>query len=252
MFDCAAEALQHWRIIEPLVGAQLHLYWLKVDQAQCWEWAAEWFSTDEQERFARLRHSQARRSQMAARALLRCLLAQYTQLEPQQCRFQYGSHGKPMLASSMTQRSASCDHLHFNVAHTHHWVMLGIGQQVAVGVDIEQWPVQQDVMALARRFFHPDEYAHLQQQASHERARSFARMWVAKEALGKADGGGLTRFLGESMLASVRHQSSGSEVQQHFKGCCWAWTEAPSEHSAAWAWMSPGIPLVKKKIFDIN
>lgn len=78
--------------------------------------------------------------------------------------------------------------LHFSVSHSGAWWVCAFGP-CAVGVDIQEHrPCRRE--AIARRFFHPDEIAWLEERGFDQ--ESFYRLWAAKESYVKLTGGGLS------------------------------------------------------------
>lgn len=88
----------------------------------------------------------------------------------------FGAFGKPYLLHG------PC----FNLSHTGDYVMLAT-HEAEVGADIERVR-RRDPMRLARRFFHPDEYALL--EAAEDPMETFCLIWTLKESFIKADGRG--------------------------------------------------------------
>ena len=79
--------------------------------------------------------------------------------------------------------------LHFSISHSGDWVVCAVSS-AEVGCDIEE--IQSSKMQLARRFFCPEEYAHLLAQKSEaERRTLFYRYWTLKESFIKATGLGM-------------------------------------------------------------
>ncbi|KAF1712252.1 4-phosphopantetheinyl transferase [Pseudoxanthomonas kalamensis DSM 18571] len=80
-----------------------------------------------------------------------------------------------------------------NWSHSGDALLLALGRDVRVGVDIELLRPRPRAMELARRFFHRDEAAWLQSLAdAARREREFVRLWCAKEAVLKAHGHGVS------------------------------------------------------------
>ena len=94
--------------------------------------------------------------------------------------------GKPFFADSSLQLS---------ISHSGHWWVLGLSA-LPLGIDVqEKRPARFE--ALARRFFHPEEVAFLQQNDFQE----FYRIWTAKESYVKLTGSGIdSHFASFSVL----------------------------------------------------
>ena len=84
------------------------------------------------------------------RGACKMILAHYLSTKAVSLQFLQDEHGKPYLPSN---------DLHFNLSHSDDLALLAISQQ-PLGIDIEKI-MTKDLMPLAHRFFHPDEYAFL-------------------------------------------------------------------------------------------
>jgi 4'-phosphopantetheinyl transferase len=144
-------------------------------------------SADERERGRRLRFDRDRRRFVAARGLLRGLLARHLGLEPGRLRFRYGATGKPFLAGADGPR--------FNVSHSGGLALLAFAWGREVGVDVEQTRPVPEAETIARRYFSAREAAELARLPGSEREAAFFRCWTRKEAFIKATGEGLSRPL---------------------------------------------------------
>ena len=86
-------------------------------------------SADEQARAVRFRFARDRERFIAARGLLREVLALYLDTAARRLRFRYGVHGKPFLAEHRDLR--------FNVSHSLDTMLVAVADKREVGVDIE-------------------------------------------------------------------------------------------------------------------
>jgi len=134
---------------------------------------------------------------------LRLLLAAYLDVPAHEVRIGRETGGKPFIASP-----ESADPLHFNVSHSGDATLVALSLDGPVGVDLEPADRRpRDLMAVARRYFHPRETKHLEALAEPEQQRAWMRIWTIKEALLKAEGGGLgsglDRFAVELSAACV-------------------------------------------------
>ncbi len=147
----------------------------------------------DEERTRRERYHREADSQRftVARGMLRRLLGEYLERAPEEISFTFGRDGKPMLDDS----------LEFNVSHSGDLVLVVVASGDPVGVDVEQISARVDSLALAARFFHPDEHEHLLHLHGQDRDRAFYRMWTRKEACLKATGTGLRGLSGRAPLS---------------------------------------------------
>lgn len=138
----------------------------------------------EQEKAARFHRDSDRHSSIAARGALRVLLAGYTTLAATEITFQYSDNGKPYIDGS---------DIAFNVSHSGEWVVLALGRNRQIGVDIEKIKRELDVSAIASRYFTSAEIKRIETAADQHAV--FFQLWARKEAYVKACGSTLFREL---------------------------------------------------------
>ena len=146
-------------------------------------------SDQEWARNQRYRFERDRHRDLVARGLLRMQLAQRLAVEPHQLNFAQGEHGKPELIND--HRITVPADLHFNLSHAGEWVVLAIASH-RVGVDIEFTPRNNDVMAIANRYFFGSEIKELHGFPEAEQKLRFFDYWTLKEAYMKARGEGIS------------------------------------------------------------
>lgn len=153
-------------------------------------------SDDERCRADRLPSEPHRSHFIAARGLLRVILAGYVADVPQALRFAYSPHGKPALIGRHR------DTLRFNMAHSHGLALYAVASTRTVGIDVER--IRDDVPSdrIADRFFTPAEVASLRTLPAARRTETFFRYWTRKEAYIKGKGGSLWHVLGGVDVAS--------------------------------------------------
>jgi 4'-phosphopantetheinyl transferase len=99
-----------------------------------------------------------------------------------------GEHGKPHFPAPFGT-------LGFNWSHSGDRALFAVGRGgggFELGVDIERVRPRPRALELATRFFAPDETAMLAALPEKRRLDGFLRLWTAKEAVLKANGGGLS------------------------------------------------------------
>jgi 4'-phosphopantetheinyl transferase len=143
-------------------------------------------SADESDRANRFRFEKDRNRFIAARAILRSLLATYLNLPPSQLEFIYGDRGKPSLSV------ATPGNLSFNLSHSKGLALYAITRTSSIGIDLEYLRNLSDALQLAKRFFSHSEYEVIAQLSPPEQQRAFFKAWTAKEAYLKAKGSGLS------------------------------------------------------------
>lgn len=142
-------------------------------------------SMSENDRAQRFKQEIHRHRFILARGLLRLLLGHYTGQNPAHIEFIYSDRGKPSLKASQT-----ISNLAFNLSHSQDYVLYAFGHH-PLGVDLEHITPKRDVLGIAQRFFSATELTILEQLSPPDRAITFLRYWVCKEAYVKATGEGL-------------------------------------------------------------
>ena len=123
---------------------------------------------------------------IAARALLRFILARYLNVKPKELTFHYDDNGKPSLAGKFL-KSGIC----FNLSHSHETALYGITLKRAIGTDVEKKRTNLSFEKIARRQFAPSEFELFQKLPEKEKIHTFFKYWTRKESLLKALGKGL-------------------------------------------------------------
>lgn len=81
-------------------------------------------------------------------------------------------------------------------SHSGDRLLVTCGEGLRLGCDLERLRPRPNARALARRYFHANEQAWLDQLTDDEVETAFLRLWCAKEAVLKAHGHGLSFGLG--------------------------------------------------------
>lgn len=169
-----------------LVSGQVHLWQqtLAVTPARLRQLGAL-LSPDEQQKASRFCREQSRQQYAVSRGSLRLILSRYMMIEPQEIRFGYGPQGKPFLANDIGMT------IDFNLSHSGQLVLIAIGRDRSLGIDLEQVRTATDIVALSEQCFSPDECRLLTAYPPDQKHRVFFQLWTCKEALLKATGVGL-------------------------------------------------------------
>lgn len=174
-----------------LPGDAVHLWAAALDQPDSLLTDMEHtLSPDEIARADRFAFPHLRRQYVAARGILRDILARYLGVSAAGLQFIYGAEGKPSLVD---------DRLHFNLSHSQGIVVYAITSPAReVGVDIEYARRSlSDLEGLAARTFSRNETAALMNLPPAQRQQAFFNCWTRKEAYIKALGKGLSYPLEE-------------------------------------------------------
>lgn len=164
------------------------LYLLKpahVDTGQLNTLPAE-LSPDETDHWQGIRLPGRQREYLLGRVLLRRLLAERLGCRAADLLFVTQSQGKPALSGQPWQ---------FNLSHSGDWLVLALCERGPLGVDIEMGQRRRATLPLAERFYAKSEYEWLQSLSEQERDSAFYRLWSRKEAVLKAQGGGIAAGL---------------------------------------------------------
>lgn len=141
----------------------------------------------EAQRANRLRSARAQAEFVNGRGLLRLALGKMLGRDPRSLGFSSTGNGKPILGPGQGPGT-----IHFNLGHSHGMGVLAIATHAEVGVDIERLREISEWKSLARRYFHPEEVAHLDGLADdQDRLEAFFHAWTRKEAFLKATGAGI-------------------------------------------------------------
>lgn len=180
--------IRHWhQVTRPptLFPGGLHLWKIRTgaDGAQL---AKLWplLSPRESERAIRLRFDQHRERFVRAHAGLRLILSSYINISPQHIVFNILDAGKPFLGNTDFR-------IDFNLTTSGDLALVGLSASEPIGVDCEQVRDHEDVVAIAKRMFSPEEASRIASAAEEERLEWFHVAWTALEAEVKADGRGL-------------------------------------------------------------
>jgi 4'-phosphopantetheinyl transferase len=168
------------------VSGEVHLWRIELDCAATSVAALKaTLSTEELERAARFRSRELCERWTVARGALRCILAKYSQSEPNSLVLRAGPHGKPELVRP-------ADNISFNLSHTSGLALLAVAGSGRVGVDAEVVRPGIEVADLSRRFFAPSEADEILGLPPQAQLAAFFACWTRKEAFVKALGSGLS------------------------------------------------------------
>ncbi len=186
----------------------------------------------EAERARRFHFQRDRDRHVVTRALLRTVLASIVGEHPEQLQFATGPHGKPFLQhdSDIGRR------LSFSLSHTDDLVMLGVTQDHALGIDVENTTRLAPLDVAHRQFAEVEVKAFQALTQAQQQTDLFWSCWTLKESLIKATGEGLhtplDRF-GFSFDAHDRVTLHASPGTAEGAGHWWVGQWAPTEHHLA-------------------
>lgn len=150
---------------------------------------AKSLSPDEHARARQLQTEVLRHRFIAARGMLRNVLATLLDCPIGEIKFAFSPRGKPSLAAH--------PELHFNLAHSGDLALIAVSRLGPLGVDVEHLRDFKDAEAIANRFFSTGESAGLHALPAELRTAAFFHLWTRKEAWLKATGEGIGNSLRE-------------------------------------------------------
>jgi 4'-phosphopantetheinyl transferase len=144
-------------------------------------------SAQEQLRAKRFIFKDDKQSFIIYHACQRLILSDYLQQNPKDIMLSFQEKGKPIIKySSVT----------FNLSHTKDAAVFVVATDAHIGVDLEKIKKIPHCLALAKRFFHAEEYHQLKNIKNDSLQQEvFLLLWTAKEAIVKATGEGLVAGL---------------------------------------------------------
>jgi 4'-phosphopantetheinyl transferase len=139
--------------------------------------------TEETERFIKFRYDKDRYTFAISRFALRFLCANILGIEMHDVKFDSNDFGKLFLDEY--------PELQFNISHSGDLIILGFGLDLPLGVDVEKYNREIDLMELASAVFSSIEVDQMQQFNRAEVIDGFYNCWAKKESYIKAKGMGL-------------------------------------------------------------
>jgi len=193
-------------------------------------------SPDETARADRFYMDVHRNRFIAARALLRDLLASYLGQPPEAIRFEYNEWGKPALAPGLTAID-----LRFNLSHSQDLAMYAFVLERDVGVDLEIIRAEVANERVAENFFSRREVETLRALPREHQVEGFYNCWTRKEAYVKARGPGLSIEL-DSFDVSLAPGAEAKILRGDDK-LGWSLVSFKPDHGCVAAMATQGSPL---------
>jgi len=171
--------------ISPL-SLQLWQRRLTIDEAD-YQACRQLLDSDEHRRAAAITNERSHRRFVASYGMLRNILSQTVGEPPQAIRIHRTEHGKPYLADY--------PELAFNLSHTGDRLIIAVGRNCRLGIDVETCKPRPNLRALVAKCFAEVEAAWWQALPDSDKNREFYRYWTRKEAFVKATGRGIGQGL---------------------------------------------------------
>lgn len=171
--------IQFWHRKLDADGADYQRHWATLD-------------TGERKRAGAIKKEVLHRRYVTTQGLMRSILSKAVNQPPERLIIHKTEHGKPYLAEY--------PELAFNLSHTGDTMVLAIGENCRLGVDIETCRPRANLPALVDKCFAEVEAAWWRTLPESEKTREFYRFWTRKEALVKADGRGIALGLSRCVI----------------------------------------------------
>jgi 4'-phosphopantetheinyl transferase len=154
-------------------------------------------SAEEQHKYHRFHFEKDRRLYLHAHAMLRLYLCHYLNCDTKDLEFQHNAYGKPYLKDYPEIR--------FNLSHAKQVVALAMskGEELYLGIDVENTKSRGEVRDLAFNFFSNEECELLKSYPETEQNKIFFKLWTLKESYIKAIGKGLSIGLNSFSFSSL-------------------------------------------------
>jgi 4'-phosphopantetheinyl transferase len=143
-------------------------------------------SPSERYRAESLKVIKVRQRFVISRAILRQLLADYMGVNCAAVELFQGPFGKPYV------RQRKGEQVVFNLSHTGDHLVIALGCQRQIGIDIEVCRKRVNLDSLAEKCFSDSELRQWQQLESEDKKVTFYRIWTRKESFVKAVGRGIS------------------------------------------------------------
>ncbi len=159
----------------------------------------DYLDADELKRMQKFKLDTQKRDFSDAHSMLRLILSRYTDIPPQEIRFEYGINGKPAIIPEQNKKNVS-----FNLSHSNGYFACAVGYQNGIGLDLEHvTPINQQVNSISKSFYSPAEAAKIDAATGPERYFLFYKYWTIKEACIKADGNSVMQIKDSADLSHL-------------------------------------------------
>lgn len=137
-------------------------------------------SKAEQEKALKFSDKKEQRYFLRSRTILRTVLGQCLQTDPEKIHWEHNPSGKPEFKNNP---------IHFNLSHSKTHFVLAVSKTLPIGIDTEYRRPFSKIDTVSKRFFTPQEHEQLTSltNITHKK-HLFFKLWCQKEAIAKAQG----------------------------------------------------------------
>ena len=146
----------------------------------------------EQERAEKIKNGLLRKRYVAVHGRLRNVLAQVLNEPPEKINIKKAEHGKPYLPDR--------PELVFNLSHSAAAMVIAVGRNCQLGVDMEYCKPRASLVALVDKCFSKEEAKYWNALPEAQKTVEFYRFWTRKEAFVKATGRGIALGLNQCVI----------------------------------------------------
>ena len=147
-------------------------------------------SSDEMSRASKYHQEKDRRVYESGHVFIRKVLSHYTGLDASKLDLSPIVNQKPELRNAPFR-------IHFNISHSGSKILVAIGFDSDVGIDVEKVIPDFDTDGFSEANYHPNEVQHLKQLTGDDETFYFYYIWTRKEAWLKLTGEGINEKLRE-------------------------------------------------------
>ncbi|MGZ3774768.1 MAG: 4'-phosphopantetheinyl transferase family protein [Pseudobdellovibrionaceae bacterium] len=166
--------------------------------------SSEYLSAEEVQEFSAISSEEKQTQFLISHWLQKKILSILLEIPVIEITILKGPLGKPYL--DIDQNSLNVD---FNTSHTKEITLLGIVQDMQIGVDVEKIVERKYMDDLALKFFSLQEVEWMKQSFDHqEKLSRFFRLWTMKEAVIKTLGGGVFQNIHQFSFQEINNKLS--------------------------------------------
>lgn len=203
----STETIQIWHCNIAADSANYQDYWRVLDVA-------------EQAHAEKMKIDLLHKRYVEVHGRLRYLLAGILDEQPEKIRIGKAEHGKPYLVDT--------PELVFNLSHSASAMVIAVGWNCQLGVDMEYYKPRTSLAGLVDKCFAEEESAYWRKLSDDRKVTEFYRFWTRKEAFVKATGRGIGLGLNHCVI--------NPESQDEF-------LRIPAEYGQASTWHALDIDL---------